>query len=68
MKTVLIADPTYEQLNLMSRFIDDSKLDLITIDGVDVSDVSVTNDIIYEYIFGNEQDALLFTLKWKHNG
>lgn len=62
---VLIADPTYPQLNAMKAFIEDSKLDLITIDGVDVSDVSMTNDIIYEYIFGNEQHALLFTLKWK---
>ncbi len=61
---VLICDPTWEELTEMKEFINNSKLNLITIDGVDVSDHSVTTDMIYEYIFGNEQDALLFRLKY----
>ena len=32
----------------------------------DVADVSVFWDEIGEYEFTNEQDALAFTLKWKH--
>ena len=31
----------------------------------DVSDVSVQWDEIGEYLFTDEKDALLFTLKWK---
>lgn len=61
---VLISDPTDKELDEMKEFINNSKLDLITVDGVDVSDHSLTTDVIYEYIFGNEQDALLFRLKY----
>lgn len=61
---VLICDPTDKELDEMKEFINNSKLDLITIDGVDVSDHSLTTDVIYEYIFGNEQDTLLFRLKY----
>lgn len=32
---------------------------------VDVSDVSLTNDVIAQYVFNNEQDVSLFSLKWK---
>lgn len=31
----------------------------------DVSDVSLINDFIVEYRFGDPKDALLFELKWK---
>lgn len=31
---------------------------------VDVSDVSLVNDVIAEYIFADEKDAVLFKLKW----
>lgn len=31
----------------------------------DVSDVSLTNDYVAQYIFNNERDAEWFTLKWK---
>ena len=31
---------------------------------VDVSDVSLTNDVIAEYQFNNEKDAVLFSLRW----
>jgi hypothetical protein len=33
-------------------------------DAVDVSDVSLTNDVIAEYCFNDEKDAVLFKLKW----
>lgn len=62
---VLIPDPTQDDKIAMMEFIIASKLSLITIDGVDVSDNSIYYDEIYTYYFGNEQDALLFTLKWK---
>lgn len=32
---------------------------------VDVSDVSLTNDVIAQYLFDNEQDATIFLLRWK---
>lgn len=31
---------------------------------VDVSDFSVTNDVLAEYVFADERDATLFRLKW----
>ena len=31
---------------------------------VDVSDFSVTNDVLAEYIFADARDATLFRLKW----
>ena len=62
---VLIPDPTQDDKVAMMEFIIASKLHLITIDGVDVSDNSIYYDEIYTYYFSNEQDALLFTLKWK---
>lgn len=31
----------------------------------DVSDVSLTTDVIAQYTFDNEQDATIFLLKWK---
>ena len=33
-------------------------------EAVDVSDASLTNDVVAEYVFGNESDAVLFKLKW----
>ena len=30
----------------------------------DISDVSLTNDVVAEYIFADEQDGTLFKLKW----
>ena len=63
--SVYISDPTWHEINAMQRFIAETTLDVITIDGVDVSDVSLTADVIYEYRFSNEQDALMFSLRWK---
>ena len=31
---------------------------------VDVSDVSYTNDLIARYLFQDEQDVVIFTLRW----
>lgn len=36
----------------------------VTYETVDVSDFSVTNDILAEYTFADERDATLFRLKW----
>lgn len=62
---VYISDPSAAATAAMMDFINEAKLDLITIDAVDVSDVSPTADEIYEFIFGSEQDAVMFTLRWK---
>lgn len=33
----------------------------------DVSDVSYHYDYVAQYLFGDEQDAVLFTLKWQQS-
>jgi hypothetical protein len=62
---VLISDPTDKELVEIHEFINNAKLELVSVDGVDVSDHSLTTDMIYEYVFANAEDALMFTLKWK---
>lgn len=37
----------------------------ITYEIVDVSDFSLVNDVVAEYVFSDAQDATLFRLKWK---
>jgi hypothetical protein len=36
----------------------------VTYETIDVSDFSVTNDVLAEYTFVDERDATLFRLKW----
>jgi hypothetical protein len=37
----------------------------VTYEVQDVSDFSVTNDLMCEYQFGDDQDVVLFQLRWK---
>lgn len=36
----------------------------VTYETVDVSDFSLINDVLAEYMFANDRDATLFRLKW----
>ena len=36
-----------------------------TYETVDVSDFSLVNDVVAEYVFADARDATLFRLKWK---
>lgn len=64
-ETVLIADPTPREVFEMKEFIISSRLNIISVEAVDVSDHSLVTDVLYEYVFANGQDATLFRLKWK---
>ena len=35
-----------------------------TYESTDISDVSLSNDVVATYTFDNEQDATLFRLRW----
>jgi hypothetical protein len=49
----------------MRDFVTEADLDVMSHEFIDVSDTSSEWDIIAEFVFGNEQDAMLFTLKFK---
>jgi hypothetical protein len=61
---VLLSDPTDAIMDNIVNWLDDLHIQY-EIEVVDVSDTSYTYDIIVEYSFTNEQDKLLFILKWK---
>ena len=64
---VYIGDPSIATVNDMMDFIADANLSIISVDSVDVSDVSMQYDILYSYIFNKEEDAVFFMLKFKKN-
>lgn len=65
---VLLSDLTDDQYIEVTEFIKDTNLSLISSSWCDVSDVSGRYDVIFEYVFETEQDALMFTLKFKGTG
>jgi hypothetical protein len=54
------------KINEMKDFATQAKLNVLESEFVEVSDISSSEwDMIAEFVFGNEQDAMLFTLKFK---
>lgn len=62
---VHINDPTIRDICNMLDFIKDSGLSFISVEDIDVSDVSVMWDWMRTYYFVKEEDALIFALKFK---
>ena len=62
--TVTIYDPVDNQVQEMYEFIVSSQLSLEKFEEFDVSDFSGSYDVICEYWFCTEKDALLFRLRW----
>jgi len=62
---VLLPDPP-EPLWKMKRWSRTNCASFIWAELVDTSDVSYDYDSITAFYFGNEQDKLMFTLKYKH--
>lgn len=62
---VLLPDPL-EPLWKMKRWARTNCASFIWAELVDTSDVSYDYDSITAFYFGNEQDKLMFTLKYKH--
>lgn len=65
--SVRIGDPTISEIIRMLNFIVDAELSFVSVKDIDVSDVSMTYDIIRRYTFAKEEDAMIFTLKFKGN-
>ena len=65
METIVrISDPSMKQIDQMDEFILSSELSLTKKEYTDVSDVSLYVDEIFSFTFGNEEDALLFKLRF----
>lgn len=62
---VHIGDPTISDLMTMMHFIKDAGLSFVSVEDLDVSDVTMQYDILRTYTFAKEEDAMLFTLKFK---
>lgn len=62
---VHIVDPTTSGLRSMMDFIEEADLSFVSVEELDVSDLSIYYDIIHVYTFAKEEDALIFTLKFK---
>ena len=62
---VHIGDPTTSDLVAMMHFIEDAGLNLVSVEDLDVSDVTMQYDILRIYTFAKEEDAMIFTLKFK---
>ena len=63
--SVSYTDQDNNMIAEMYEYIVNAELNLIRFSEVDVSDVSPTTDIICEYVFESEQDALMFQLRWQ---
>lgn len=55
----------YEHFRTVAYWATQNCASFITYETVDVSDFSLVNDVIAEYMFADEHDATLFRLKWK---
>ena len=65
METIVrISDSSMKQIDQMDEFILSSELSLTKKEYTDVSDVSLYVDEIFSFTFGNEEDALLFKLRF----
>ena len=65
METIVrISDPSMKQIDQMDEFILSSELSLTKKEYTDVSDVSLYVDEIFSFTFGNEEDAMLFQLRF----
>lgn len=58
-------EQVYEHYGTASRWARDHCVGYQGYETADVSDFSMTNDVIAQYLFNNEQDATIFSLKWK---
>lgn len=65
LKTILICDPTPEQMTNMVEYCESNGLSLYKHDLHDVSDTSGAWDEIASFYFSEEADALMFKLKYK---
>lgn len=65
METIVrISDPSMKQIEQMDEFILSSELELTKKEYTEVSDFSMYVDEIFSFTFGNEEDALLFRLRF----
>ena len=62
---IYITDLSAERLEFMLLYCNDNKLDLISHNVVDVSDLSGPWDTISDFVFNNGVDALMFKLRFK---
>jgi hypothetical protein len=63
---VCIIDPTEKQNTEMLDYIRKNNLSLIKYDEIDVTDFTMEMDVVNQYEFLKEEDAMLFKLRWKH--
>jgi hypothetical protein len=70
MKTVILNDDNFPYNVANDRFLDAAKWakrhckSFVRYTITDVSDISLTNDILAEYFFKDEKDAIIFMLRW----
>ena len=61
---LVIADPTDDERNEIDQFIHDTNSSAVVVDCIDMSDFS-GDDVWYDYQFDNEQDLMMFLLRWQ---
>jgi hypothetical protein len=62
---VYICDPDDGQVNRMLDYCKEFKLEFLSYSCTDVSDCSGQWDTIAQFVFKNDQDAMIFKLKFK---
>jgi len=60
-----ICDPSDEKITQMLDYCQEFKLEFLSYSVTDVSDVSGRWDTIARFVFKNDQDAMIFKLKFK---
>jgi hypothetical protein len=65
---IYICDALDEKINDMIDYCHENSLSLEKFENLDVSDVSGSWDMIATFEFTNEDDALVFKLRWSNNG
>lgn len=61
---LIVADPTDDEQHEIDQFILDTNSSAKVLDCIDMSDFS-GDDVWYDYQFDNEEDLMMFLLRWQ---